>query len=157
MDRLKTIAAVVLSVVAVVLLFRAFFGGAGADPYKTTYYVCDACGATFEGDRQLPPIECPKCHKKAAVYVRWMECKNCGKRFEGLRHRPVPGHEDKFIPKELTDMPMLQIKLRDSKWVGPGSQEGIRLMRESFVCPFCHTGNARLVGPPEMEAKRKKK
>ena len=124
---------------------------------KDGEHVCDACGETFEGARQLPPIECPKCHEKAGVYLRWMECRKCGKRFEGLRHRPVPGREDEFLPKDLTDMPQLQVKLRDSEWVGPGSEEGIAIMRASFVCPFCKTRDARVVGPPAMEANRRKK
>ena len=157
LERVKTVAAVVLSVVAVFLLYRAFCGGAGADPFKTAYYACDACGETFEEDRQLPPIECPKCHKKAGVYLRWMECRKCGKRFEGLRHRPVPGREDEFLPKDLMDMPQLQVKLRDGEWVGPGSEEGLAVVRASFVCPFCNTRDARVVGPPAVEAKRKKR
>ena len=112
------------------------------------HYVCDECGEAFAEKRDRPPIECPKCHKKAGVILVWHECGQCKKRYQGLRYRPVPGREAEYSPKRPTELPVRQAKLRDSAWVMPDSAKGMALMKRSYLCPSCNTANPKPVDPP---------
>ena len=148
----KIVLAVVLLAASFFLLCRTCLPRREPDPYRTAHYLCDECGEAFVARRQVPPVACPECGKRAGVHVTWLVCRECGRRFDGLRYRAVPGHEDEYFPKRASDPPPpKQIKLRDSAWVLPASKEGVALMRQSFVCPFCGEADARPVGPPALD------
>ena len=153
----RRIVGVVAAVVIVVLAVRLVYGflGPKPDPYELAWYVCEADGTCFAAPRGVPPVACPTCKAKAGVLVSWLRCRGCGRVYEGLRYRPVPGREDAFYPQRPGELPVQQIQYRDGGWLEPGSPRGVGLVRRLHQCPKCGGTQVGAVDPPTSRDQHK--
>ena len=140
------VAVLVIAVLAVRAVLALF--GPRPDAFRLSYYVCDECGELFVAPRGVPPVECPKCHKKAGAIVVWLRCSACGHCYPGLRYGSVPGREGEFYGAPPADLPVQQIKWDGDSWLNPGSAEGIELLHRIHVCPKCGAEKVGALGPP---------
>ena len=90
--------------------------------------VCEACGHRFGGVPEAVMVECPKCHKLAAVRVHSYRCRACGEVFEAFRSRPADAGLARLDDADA--MPPVVFKREGGEWV-PFEELG------SFQCPKC--------------------
>ena len=106
-------------------------------------YVCEECSHHFKALPGSGAIECPECHKQAAVLYHEYECRACGERFEAFREREAGAGGGAPDPNEP---PQMEYKRPGGKWMRSPESLG------KIACPKCKSPK---VGPPRPQAAAK--